>query len=526
MVSPHRFVEGSDMATVRELTTKWGFEVNDKPLHDLQNTLKATSFSIAGVVASVGAAGAALFGITKITADAGEEALKLSKKTGIGIEALQKLGHAAHMADLDHAQFATSLKFLNKNIFEASQSQGDSAEAFRRMGISLRGAGGQLRKADDVLLSLSDRFKALPDGPQKTAMAMKIFGRAGNDMIPLLNEGSARIREMGIEAEELGLIFSEDAAKAANEMNDNLKRAQGAIKGLTYALGNQLIPVVSELLNEFVEFVKLNKKDLLEGLTATVGVLADYVKIAWKFFKALFKSAMGFVELFGGFKKVADVVGKLAGILAGGVVLSAIGALTVATWGWVAGLTAANVAAFAIPIAIGAAVALIGLIIEDIATFFAGGDSFFGDFVKTLQEDFPNAFKFIKGVLDTVIVQFKIMWELIKLISSGIMTAFSAVADFLGKVFGPIIDKLGSFLGPLIGKIGGALSQSAAIQNQGLQAIQNRNNQNISVNAPINVQAGGLPPGQAVKAVETGVSGGMGGLLRGADRAFAGGATY
>ena len=49
---------------------------------------------------------------------------------------------------------------------------------------------------NEILLETADKFKGLPNGVDKTAIALKLFGRSGKDMIPVLNLGSKGIQEL------------------------------------------------------------------------------------------------------------------------------------------------------------------------------------------------------------------------------------------------------------------------------------------------------------------------------------------
>ena len=41
-----------------------------------------------------------------------------------------------------------------------------------------------------VMMQVADAFKKMPDGAEKAGLAMKLFGKSGADLIPLLNEGA------------------------------------------------------------------------------------------------------------------------------------------------------------------------------------------------------------------------------------------------------------------------------------------------------------------------------------------------
>ena len=46
-----------------------------------------------------------------------------------------------------------------------------------------------MKSTEAVLLQVADVFANLEDGAVKTALAVKLFGKSGMDMIPFLNRG-------------------------------------------------------------------------------------------------------------------------------------------------------------------------------------------------------------------------------------------------------------------------------------------------------------------------------------------------
>lgn len=197
------------------------------------------------------AAGGALFAIAKSTANYGEELLKTSQKVGVTVEALAGLQHAANLADLSHEQLAQGLKFLSVNMVEASRQTGDGEALFRRLGVAATDATGKLRPTEQVLLDVADAFAHSKDGAGKAEVAVKLFGKAGLDLIPFLNQGKAGIAELMAEAQRLGLVLSKEDAEAANRFNDELKKLQGTMRGLVLEGGKPLVGVLTELMETF-----------------------------------------------------------------------------------------------------------------------------------------------------------------------------------------------------------------------------------------------------------------------------------
>ena len=188
------------------------------------------------------AVGTALFAIAKSTANYGDELFKTSQKVGIQVEALAGLQYAAKLANVEHQQLHVGLQALSRAMVDASQRSGEGFEAFQRVGISATDANGNLRPMHDVLLDLADVFARSKDGAGKTEVAMKLLGKSGADLIPLLNGGRASIVALEAEAKRLGLVLSKQNAEAASAFNDELTRLQGALNGLKIAVGTALIP--------------------------------------------------------------------------------------------------------------------------------------------------------------------------------------------------------------------------------------------------------------------------------------------
>jgi hypothetical protein len=198
-------------------------------------------------------AGTILFGIAKSTANYGDELLKTSQKVGVNIKALAGLQFAAKLADVEHAQLAKGLKFLSQNMTDAARGVGDGEAVFRRLGVTALTTAGQMRPTEDVLLDVAAAFAAAEDDAGKTEAAVKLFGKAGLELIPFLNQGKDGIKALMAEAGRLGLVMSEQDAKAAEKFNDELKTLEAGVKGMTIAIGKELIPVMNEFLGVLKE---------------------------------------------------------------------------------------------------------------------------------------------------------------------------------------------------------------------------------------------------------------------------------
>ena len=154
--------------------------------------------------------------------DAADKLSKASSKFGVPVETLAALSNAAALSDVSVEELGASIARLSKNMVSASGPTTDQAVAFKALGISVKDSSGQLKSSDDILLAVADSFSKFRDGATKTAIAIALFGRAGADMIPVLDKGSAGIKEMEARVRELNPNLDADTL-AAEQFKDALK---------------------------------------------------------------------------------------------------------------------------------------------------------------------------------------------------------------------------------------------------------------------------------------------------------------
>lgn len=206
----------------------------------------------AGIVGAIGGIGYAV----KSAVDEMDRIGKTAQKIGVTTEALSALEYAAKLADVEAGALQSSITKLAKAQADAAQGGKEQLEVFRLLGVEFRNADGTLRNADEVFADVADRFADLEDGAGKTALAVKLFGRSGAELIPLLNGGAAGLRAAREEAEQFGIVVSSEAAKAAEQFNDNLTRLAQVGKGAGIELATYLLPTIAELSDEAVSLAK------------------------------------------------------------------------------------------------------------------------------------------------------------------------------------------------------------------------------------------------------------------------------
>lgn len=182
-----------------------------------------------------------------------DEMGKMAQKAGIGVEALSGLGYAIKLAGGDTQTLVTASKKLSENILESGRAAIGTTSMFGSLGIAVKDSSGKLRDTDQVLLDVAGKFAGMKDGAEKSALAVRLFGKSGLEMIPFLNQGKDGIQALTKEAEKLGLVISKDAFEASERFNDNLERLSLASDGLKRSIGNNALPLMNFFTQSLVD---------------------------------------------------------------------------------------------------------------------------------------------------------------------------------------------------------------------------------------------------------------------------------
>lgn len=218
-----------------------------------QVRLKAFDARVKGIGAGMAKAGAAISVVGAGVAAAVREQInsmdamdEMSQRVGVPVEAMSGLKYAAEQSGVGVDLLETSLTMLSKKMDDAA-SGGGSAKVFDELGISVTDAGGKMRATEDVLADVSDALAKMPPGAGRTAAAMKLLGKSGAGMLPMLQDGSAGLQAMTEEAAAMGLVISSDAAAAAGKFNENLDKLPAQLKGVAMIVAANLVPMLERL---------------------------------------------------------------------------------------------------------------------------------------------------------------------------------------------------------------------------------------------------------------------------------------
>jgi hypothetical protein len=208
----------------------------------LKRSFAGGALALKALIAAIPVAG--FTAIVRSSINLADNLNDVSERTGVAVEQLQKYKAAADLSGTSIDEVASSINKLNKTIVESRDGAGGAAKAFKALQIDLEGPNG-LKTADQIISEMADRFARFPDGPQKAALAMAVFGKAGANMVPFLNQGSEAI-------ERFNLGIDKEFAQRAALFNDNIDKIRQSFTRMGVAAGKELLPVLVNISDIFV----------------------------------------------------------------------------------------------------------------------------------------------------------------------------------------------------------------------------------------------------------------------------------
>ena len=200
------------------------------------------------------ALGVAAAGISAIAvrsyARYGDSVAKMARRTGLSAQAVSGLAHAAELSGTSISGLENGLRRMQRAIGEASWSK-TAALPIKELGLEVKSLSRM--RPEKQLEAIADRLRTIKDPGKQATIAMQLFGRAGTELLPLLQQGSEGMRAMKAEASWLGLTLSDEAAAGAEKFTDAMTRLKGAFKGLRNAYGEWLVPILEPLVVRLTE---------------------------------------------------------------------------------------------------------------------------------------------------------------------------------------------------------------------------------------------------------------------------------
>lgn len=183
---------------------------------------------------------------------------KTSDKLGVTTEAMAGLQLAANLAGIENEALAKIMQTMANNVSDAAGGLGEAKDSIKELGLD---AGRlNLMSPDRQLSAFADAFAQIANQGDKIRLATDIFGARGMQILQLIQNGSASLRQATIEADKFGLAISRPDAAKVEDANDAITRMKAAISGLARVFAVELAPAIESAAKALTEFLSAGSK--------------------------------------------------------------------------------------------------------------------------------------------------------------------------------------------------------------------------------------------------------------------------
>jgi hypothetical protein len=236
-----------------------------------------TAAKAAGIAAgAIAGTSAALFVMTKRTAETFDQLGKFSQRIGVSVEALSAYQHVAELSGITTQTLNIAWQRMTRRVSEAAQGTGTAVKALEELQLNVKEL--QALSPDKQFEEIAESMAGLETQADRVRIAMALFDTEGVALVQTMKDGKAGLEAMKEEAAALGLVISERAAANAALFNDSLTRMQGSMKGLQNLIAEQVMPTITGLANRFTEFVVKNRQEIIDFGVTVLGVMQNILE--------------------------------------------------------------------------------------------------------------------------------------------------------------------------------------------------------------------------------------------------------
>jgi len=185
---------------------------------------------------------------------------RLAVVTGTTTENISALVSVAKLSGTEVGQLEAGMVRLAATLSKAGEESKGAGKAFSLLELD----PDQLRSMDTAkaLQEVAKAFSEVEEGSSKTALAVAIFGKAGAELLPYLEDLAANGALVAKVTTEQG--------QAAKEYEQNLKKLEAAKRSLVKVIATELVPPASVFVKTLADLAKE-----ANGVTSAVKPLAD-----------------------------------------------------------------------------------------------------------------------------------------------------------------------------------------------------------------------------------------------------------
>ncbi len=361
---------------IDSLWVRLGFSVDHHKLAAFKSQVDGIKHSVQGMAALIGVqAVRQVAHFIERTIQGAAAINDFADVVGVAREEVDTLIRAGIEASTSADGMKNSIRGVADATGQAAMGLGRSVKLFKMLGLNAKDSNGNVRGTVDVMAELAEKFSKM-SAAQRVTVATR-FRIDENLAATMASLGGAGFRKFIDDARGGGVLREEDFI-AADRTSKAFERMKKLTSDLVALIGIRLGPYVERLTKAAQGWWMANRESVLEGVEKGFAALGKAIKFVAGI-------VTGFVKVGSSAVDVLKKLGIATWVFYGAAI--ALAAIKLGAWalGVAAAVTKLNAGLLLTSLhmlKIGLAVAVAYLALQDLATFFRGGDSLIGRFVE------------------------------------------------------------------------------------------------------------------------------------------------
>jgi len=249
------------------------------PVRRMQQNVKRFSIAVGAGMA------AATFAVARSTlkfAEAGDEIAKTSRRVGVTAEALQELRFAAERSGVSSETLTKSLEKLNRNVGDLRVGTGTLTTFLNKSNPALAEQLKNVESNEEAFNLLVNEISSIKNPMDRAALSQAAFGRAGQELITMAENGADGVEALREEARKYGNIVTTEAAEGSEKFVDSLTNLKSAVTAVKNNAIAPLVTAVQPLIQNLADWAAANQdlinqkiQGFIEGITRAAKFLAE-----------------------------------------------------------------------------------------------------------------------------------------------------------------------------------------------------------------------------------------------------------
>lgn len=239
---------------------------------------------------------------------------KSAQKLGVTTEAFQRLSYAMNLSDVSAETFEGTFKKLNMGLGQLKTMGGPIESGLKKLNPQLMMTLRKTNDSTEAFLATADAIKKTVDPAKRAAIAQAVFGKQGQELLPILLQGREGITALMKETEKYGEILSGDTIEAAGKFQDAQKRLTASFTQIKGTILSTMVTSLEPFISKMAEWVSTNKEligtKIQSFITTSTSIIEKLAPLAGRLFETLGPTLLDIIT------KLSPVIEKLADLIA------------------------------------------------------------------------------------------------------------------------------------------------------------------------------------------------------------------